>query len=76
MACTIKLVAYQKADAVTVPASAVFTDELDDEKQFVYLTAKEGAHEKRPVKVGKRTESKLEIVEGLAEGDQILPEKQ
>jgi HlyD family secretion protein len=75
MACTIKLLAYEKKDALAVPASAVFADEVDDEKQFVYIVVKEGSHEKRPVKVGKRTESKVEIAEGLAEGDQILLEK-
>jgi multidrug resistance efflux pump len=75
MTCTVKVVAYENKDAVAIPASAVFADELDEEKQFVYVVAKEGSHEKRPVKVGKKAASKVEIVEGLAEGDQILLEK-
>ena len=75
MACTINLVVYQKDDAITVPASAVFSEELDDEKHFVYVARKGESPERRPVKVGKKTESKIEIAEGLAVGDQILLEK-
>src|SRR5207249_10289668 len=32
MACTVKFVPYVKADVVSVPASAVFADDLDDDK--------------------------------------------
>ena len=49
MSCTAKLVPYVKKNALTVPASAVFTDELDDEKRFVYLVGdKEGQNGELP----------------------------
>jgi multidrug resistance efflux pump len=75
MACAVKLVPYQKADALAVPAAAVFTEELDDEKQFVYQPTKNGKPEKRPVTVGKTSGGKTEILAGLQEGDEILLEK-
>jgi hypothetical protein len=75
MACTVKLVPYQKSDALTVPAVAVFTDELDDDKQYVYQSGKDGTSEKRTVTVGKTSGGKTEILAGLQEGDEILLEK-
>ena len=75
MSCTVKLVSYVKKDALTVPASAVFSDELDEDRKFVYLRKKDGGHEKRFVAVGKKTDKKAEIVEGLGEGDVVLLEK-
>jgi HlyD family secretion protein len=75
MACRIKLTTYQKKDALTIPASAVFTDENDDEAHYVYLPSKKnGKPEKRTVKIGKSTGKKTEIVEGLKEGEEILAE--
>jgi RND family efflux transporter MFP subunit len=74
MACTVKLVPYRKEVALTVPAKAVFPDELDDDKHYVYLAAKNGKPEKRPVTVGKTTADKVEITGGLQEGDEILQE--
>jgi multidrug efflux pump subunit AcrA (membrane-fusion protein) len=75
MACTVKLVPYQNADALTVPAGAVFTDDLDDDKQYVLLPQKNGKPEKKTVKVGKTSGGKTEITTGLQEGDEILTEK-
>jgi HlyD family secretion protein len=75
MACRIKLTTYQRKDALTIPASAVFTDESDDEVHYVYLPGgKNGKPEKRTVKIGKSTGTKTEIVEGLKEGEEILAE--
>jgi multidrug resistance efflux pump len=37
MACSVKLVPYLKADALTVPASAVFADEADEDRHHVYV---------------------------------------
>jgi multidrug resistance efflux pump len=69
MACTVHLLAYKKADALTVPAAAVFSDE--EEAHYVYLSSKE----KRPVKVGRTCGGKTEILEGLSEGDKVLTAK-
>ncbi len=75
MACTVKLVPYQKPDALAVPATAVFTEELDDDKQYVYQPNKDGKPEKRSVTIGKTSGGKTEILAGLQEGDEILLDK-
>ncbi len=75
MTCSIKLAAYHKDDALTVPVSAVFTDEGDEDHPYVYVAGKDGKSEKRGVTIGKKTASKAEILQGLAAGDEILAEK-
>ena len=76
MACTVKLMAYHKKDALTVPVSAVFIDDNDEDVHYVYLAGtKGGKPEKRTVKVGKQNSQKMEILKGLKEGEEILTEK-
>ena len=76
MACTVKLVPYVDKAALVVPAKAVFTDELDDAKSYVFVTADGGkTSAKRPVTVGKRSDERVEIVKGIAAGDVILLER-
>ena len=74
MTCTVKMIGYQKKDALTVPPSALKTDPLDDEKHFVRLVDKKGEAKEHPVTVGKRTDKLVEILKGLSEGDQVLRE--
>ena len=73
MACKVKLVPYLKKDALTAPPKAVMTEELDDQR-YVYLLAKDGKTTKRSVTVGNKTDKAVEILKGLAEGDQVLLE--
>jgi HlyD family secretion protein len=76
MTCQVKIKAYAKEDALTLPASAVSADEADEDQQVVYLPGKDKAPPaKKVVKVGKRSGDKVEIVEGLNEGDEVLKEK-
>ena len=70
MACEVKLVPYKKADALAVPSSAVFTDDLDDTQRYVFVI-KDGKPTRQPVKVGQSSGGELEIVEGLKTGDEI-----
>ena len=74
MNCTVKLLFYLKKDALTVPTAAVFTDEANEEAAFLYVRKPDQTTEKRPVTVGKRTEAKVEILQGLAKGDNVLLE--
>lgn len=75
MACNVKLTVYHKKDALTVPASAVFTDDGDEDVHYVYLPGGKGSKAvKRTVKIGKRTDKKMEILSGLKEGEEILAE--
>jgi multidrug efflux pump subunit AcrA (membrane-fusion protein) len=73
MACTVKITALSKKDALRVPKAAVHSE--DDEEHYVYLASKDSKPEKRPVKVGKTAGDKTEILEGLREGDEILTAK-
>jgi multidrug resistance efflux pump len=75
MACSMKLVPYHKADALTIPASAVFTEDEDEGKHYVYVAGKNGQQEKRDVKPGKKSGTKVEILEGLKEGEEVLRTK-
>lgn len=64
-----KIVTAQKENALSVPSSAVFEDP-DTDASYVYLPGE--PPQKRPVKTGLVAGDKTEIVEGLAEGDEIL----
>jgi multidrug resistance efflux pump len=74
MTCRVKLTSYLKKDAISVPLKAVATDELDEQKHFVYVQAKDGKSKKQAVTLGQKTEKQAEILKGLAEGDRILAE--
>jgi multidrug efflux pump subunit AcrA (membrane-fusion protein) len=74
MTCSVRFVTARKANALTVPASAVFTDEAEDTK-YVYRPVKGGKSEKRTVTVGLTAGDRVEILDGLAEGDEILAAK-
>ncbi|HLN33223.1 MAG TPA: HlyD family efflux transporter periplasmic adaptor subunit [Gemmataceae bacterium] len=69
MACSVKVLAYQKKNVLVVPDSAVLSD--DDDGHYVLLPVKGGKPEHRTVKIGKRWGGKTEILEGLNEGDEI-----
>jgi multidrug efflux pump subunit AcrA (membrane-fusion protein) len=74
MTCKVKLMAYVKQDALTVPPSAVVTDELDDQKQTVEVLQKDGTTKTRPVTVGRKTDKQVEILKGLSEGEEVVTE--
>jgi len=72
MNCEVKVVTYEAESALTVPSSAIFTD--DDQEFYVYLKTDAG-HERRVVTKGKVSGDKTEIVDGLSAGQQVLLEK-
>jgi HlyD family secretion protein len=74
MTCKVKLVPYVRKDAISVPPKTVSTDELDDQKHFVYVLDKGGKPQKRNVTLGEKADKQVEILKGLAEGDKILLE--
>jgi multidrug efflux pump subunit AcrA (membrane-fusion protein) len=71
MTCSVKAVTYTNPLALTVPAVAVFDDEIDEERHYVYKVAA-GVPERRVVKLGKRSNGRAEIKAGLEAGDEIL----
>ena len=78
MGVTTKLRVYKKDNALVVPESAVFKEDDDEDQRYVYVSLKKDGKytsEKRPVTVGRKSGSKVEILQGLAAGDQILQAK-
>ena len=75
MACTVKLEAYAKKDAIAVPATAVQTDVWDELQRYVNVVGADGKREHRSVSVGRRTDNKVEILAGVKEGETILTTK-
>lgn len=71
--CDIKLLAYEKKDAVMVPKASVFSDD-DGLTSYVFATTASG-HERREVKTGKSKDDKIEITSGLKAGEKILKAK-
>jgi HlyD family secretion protein len=75
MTCTVKIKAYVKENALSVPSSAVSYDD-DAESYFVYTPAEGDAKPgKVKVKIGRRSGDKVEILDGLSEGQVVLKEK-
>jgi multidrug resistance efflux pump len=68
----IRIVTAQKENVLTVPSTAVF-DDPDSDSNYVYLPGQ--TPQKKVVKIGLVAGDKTEIVEGLAEGDEILAGK-
>lgn len=75
MGCNVKVAPYVREDALTLPANAVFAEELDEDKHYVWVPGKDGKGEKRPITAGKKVANKIEILSGLAEGDEVLQDK-
>jgi RND family efflux transporter MFP subunit len=71
MTCKVTITPYQSDSAIAVPESAVF-GEAGDRHVFV---EDGGEAKKQPVKTGETADGKIEITDGLEEGDVILLEK-
>ena len=72
MTCKMDFTPYRQRRALVVPPKAVFTDEWDTKKQYAWLY-REGAKPRRQtVVLGRTTDEKAEVLEGLEAGDEIL----
>ncbi|HUT91788.1 MAG TPA: HlyD family efflux transporter periplasmic adaptor subunit, partial [Thermoguttaceae bacterium] len=74
MECSVKLVPYLNKKALTVPATALGTDPLDDQKHYVVRVGKDEKQKKQRVVIGKKAGDRVEILKGLSEGDEVLLE--
>ena len=73
-AAQVTVAANSKSDAIIVPASAVTLEASNaNEGTVMIVDAQNVAHE-RKVTVGIRTNDKIEIVEGLQEGETVVIE--
>ena len=75
MTGTAKVVPCRVKEALTVPALAVFSEEENENRKFVYLVGKGGKAKKHAVTVGKKSDDRLEILKGLNAGHKILQDK-
>ncbi|MBX3440836.1 MAG: HlyD family efflux transporter periplasmic adaptor subunit [Planctomyces sp.] len=73
MNCSVKLVAYASESALSVPTSAIFSDDGDEASKHVFIAGE--TPEKRAVKTGHVRGDATEILDGLKAGDVILLEK-
>ena len=72
MNAKVKLTGYENDAALTVPTSAIFSEEADDTQKYVYVVVADGESEKRTVETGHVSGDNTEITGGLEEGEQIL----
>ncbi len=75
MTCSIAVKAYEKKDAIAVPANLVYTDDKDPEKRYVLVLDKDGKQARRDVKAGKKNNGQIEILAGLKAGETIVAKK-
>ena len=71
MTVSVELLAGAKKDALVLPSSAV--RDADREKPWV-LVLQGGRAERMPVRLGLRGVGAVEVVEGLAAGDEAIPQ--
>lgn len=64
----LKIVLWENDNVIKLPLTALFRDGAD----WAVFVADDGVAERRVVKVGKRNGLEAEIVEGLAEGEQVI----
>jgi multidrug efflux pump subunit AcrA (membrane-fusion protein) len=69
MSALVRLKVREAANAVSVPAAAVFTSEGSD---VVWVRGPDNLAHKRKVKVGVAGRDVLQITEGLAQGDWVV----
>ena len=68
MRCRGEIILGEVEDAISVPIQAVYRKAS---QSFVYVP-KDGGYSPRVVSIGRSSEMEVEILEGLAEGDQVL----
>ncbi len=73
LSCTVHLPVCRRADALTVPAAAVFRDEPAG-APYVFV-AGAAAPERRTVRAGRTWKERTEILDGLKAGERILPKR-
>ncbi|BCO26494.1 hypothetical protein MIZ03_1377 [Rhodoferax lithotrophicus] len=69
MFAQVELQVAAKAQGVTVPVSAVIDSGT---RQIVLVQLKEGRYEPREVKLGARSDSYVEVLRGVTEGEQVV----
>lgn len=61
-------------NAIVIPSAAVYRDDRTAKSSYVFVV-ENGRAVKRQVRIGRERDSKLEILEGLQPGDQLIAEQ-
>jgi multidrug efflux pump subunit AcrA (membrane-fusion protein) len=72
MRCSAEIFVEHIPDALVVPVHSVFTEK---KSHFVYLQIPSGKVKKQTVKIGKTSETYVQILTGLNENDIVLLRK-
>lgn len=65
---SVSLTLEEIENAIAIPTEALIP-EMDGEKVFIY---KSGRSRKRPVTIGQRTESEIQVLDGISFGDTLI----
>lgn len=69
--CEVYLHSAGKSEAISLPISAISEQQG---QTFVYVRLDADGYEKRPVTLGRRSADRIEIAEGLKQGDEVATE--
>jgi multidrug efflux pump subunit AcrA (membrane-fusion protein) len=72
MSAKIIVTLCDKEATLTIPTAALKQSELDPDEEYVLVLGDDSASHKRVVTPGKRTEKRVEILEGLEPGERIV----
>jgi HlyD family secretion protein len=76
MSGAVKVVTYDKKDALLVPTDMIQTDKDDEKIKYVMrLSGDDEEPVRREVKLGKTKDKMVEVLSGLKEGDKIVKEE-
>ncbi|MFY1027935.1 efflux RND transporter periplasmic adaptor subunit [Actinobacillus seminis] len=71
MTTEVTIMLDKRENVLTIPLSAL-GEMIEQDKYYVTLLRENGKKEQVTVKTGLKDESKIEIIEGLAEGDEVV----
>lgn len=69
MSCSLSIVKYRNPHAMVIPLSFV---QRENGSLFAWVKGRDGNIQKRPVELGRTTESGIEVLKGLRVGDQVI----
>jgi len=69
MTCDVEIILAELPDALSVPIAAVFSD---NESTYCYRLGPDGKAKRTAIKIGLTSETRAQVLSGLAEGDKVL----
>ena len=73
--CSLKVVTYEKKDAITLPQTSVFKEDNDPDQKYVYVLSPKGKPVKKIIETGKSFGTSIEVINGIRPNSKILKEK-